>query len=265
MLLRLESSKNMRRFLYLNIAVQLVLGTYNTLAQTLQCFPLEKAWDLLGRIPGTCWGRKSISISSIVVSSVNIVTDIIFALLPYNFLRNLQRPLRERIIIACLMGLGLFTAVASTIKMVAAINFGKSQDLNKESIELGTWSCVEGLIGLIAACIPCLRSPFQRALEFLGLVTTHNRTTYGHGYADMYGQSKKKTTHKSKPSADVDVSRTSTASGFPIKMHDMRHTDAASEDNILPSEDGKNGEIWCTTEVHLNSEGRSRDLEAGRR
>jgi len=51
MLLRLSPQKNMRIFLWVMIAVQLVLCIYNTVVQAIQCVPFEAAWDLLDLIP----------------------------------------------------------------------------------------------------------------------------------------------------------------------------------------------------------------------
>lgn len=52
-----------------------------------------------------------------------------------------------------------------------------------------------------------------------------------------------------------------------IKMKSMRNTDAQSEENILTGEEVKNGEIWCTTEVHLEEARRTPrvDVEHGNR
>jgi uncharacterized membrane protein len=267
MLLRLETSKPMRRFLWANIALQVLLAVYNTLSQMLQCIPLEAAWDLLGLIKDAkCWGRHNIRNSTIVVSSVNVATDLVFAALPFNFLRKVQRPLRERVIIGMLMALGVFAAGASLIKLLAASKFGETNDPTGESIKIGMWSSIEILVGLITACIPCLRSPFQRALEFFGLVSMHGKTSYGHGYGEMNAMSsnRKSRAHRSRATG---TGSTSTASALGIKMNSMRSPDTQSEEGILPAEEGKSREIWCTTEFSLGHEEskaeRSRDLEYG--
>jgi hypothetical protein len=257
MLLRLETAKSMRRFLYLNIALQFVLGLYNTLAQVLQCIPLHAAWDLLGVVPAKCWSKEAIRINSICVSSIHVTTDFIFALLPISFLRKVQRPLRERVIIGMLMALGMFAGAASIIKLVAASRFGRTDDQTRESIQIGMWSAIEGLVGLIAACIPCLRSPFQRALEYFGLVTTHAKSTaYGQGYNNVYGESRSRRTKTHRSQLSENGRSASTASAMGIKMNSLRSPDAQSEEGILPQEEKGTPEIWCTTEVHMEEEAR---------
>ncbi|KAF2655007.1 hypothetical protein K491DRAFT_704878 [Lophiostoma macrostomum CBS 122681] len=245
MLLRLETGINMRRFLWANIAIQITLGIYNMIMQLIQCVPLAGAWDLLGTLNAKCWSADMIRTNLICVSSINIASDFLFALLPINFLRKVQRPLRERAIIGCLMALGTFAGVASIIKVNFGANFGRTSDSTREGINIGMWSSVEELCGIIAACVPCLRSPFQRALKYFGLVSTH-KTTYAHTYGQMHDR----------PSKLRSTTRKSSAGGVAIQMKSMRsvNADAQSEENILPSDQAKDGEIWCTTEVTMEEE-----------
>ncbi|KAK3356365.1 hypothetical protein B0T25DRAFT_449639 [Lasiosphaeria hispida] len=249
MLLRLEQSRFRIRFLWAMIWLQIVVCIYNTLSTVLQCIPLYAAWDLLGLITDAkCWSKEAIRINSICISSFNIVTDVIFAMMPITFLKKLQVPLRERIVIGMLMGLGIFASAASIIKAVVAANFGRTDDANREGINMGMWSIVEEQIAFIAACIPCLRSPFQRVLQRFGLVTTQHSTNVkptsraGSGYGRMGSK------------------LTSVGVGGGIKMKDMmmsRDDAAYSEENILPQASElralKGGEIWRTTEVRFES------------
>jgi hypothetical protein len=41
------------------------------------------------------------------------------------------------------------------------------------------WSRIEEHIGIIAACIPCLRGPFQHALKWLRFMTTIKSALHG--------------------------------------------------------------------------------------
>ncbi|KAF2183453.1 hypothetical protein K469DRAFT_498494, partial [Zopfia rhizophila CBS 207.26] len=87
------------------------------------CISLHKTWDLLGLVPGKCWGTDAVRANLFAVATINFVTDFIVALLPITFLRKVQRPLRERVIIGVLMALGVFTGVASILKMVFTARF----------------------------------------------------------------------------------------------------------------------------------------------
>lgn len=248
MMLRLEQRPKWRKFLWAMIGILVILGIYNTIASVTQCIPLEAAWDIMGLITEKqCWGVDAIRASSTAVSVINIVTDVIFAVMPATFLSNVQIPLRERIVIGVLMGLGIFASAASIVKAVAVAEFGKTDDPNREGIAVGTWSCIEQQVAFIAACVPCLRKPFQKLLQKVGLLTsvgnTSNKATAGTGFRRMYGN------------------QTSEATGGTIKMKSMMSRDAPSEESILSpksataqDENLKPGEIWRTTEVHLGEE-----------
>jgi hypothetical protein len=247
MLLRLEQEIPWRRFLWIMIAIQGSLGLYNMIAQLMQCIPLHAAWDLLRLTEAKCWSADAIRINIIITSSINIMTDFIFALLPISFLRKVQRPLRERIVIGVLMALGIFTGVASIMKMVSSITFGRTGDPSAEGIQIGMWSCIEEFIGLIAACVPCLRSPFQQILEYIGVVSSTKAGT-GRNYGHVYGAS-------AKPRVILSKKAGSGSASVAIKMKSIRSRNSQSEENILMTGDEtKSGEIWCTTEVRLEEE-----------
>ncbi|RYO70744.1 hypothetical protein AA0113_g2973 [Alternaria arborescens] len=252
MLLRISPSKPLRRFLWGMIVLQVTLGVYNTLATLLQCIPVRKAWDLLGTVPGRCWSSKAVRTSSITVSVIHILTDFMLALLPISFLRRIQRPIRERVIVGALMGLGFFAGIASILKIVAAMDFGKTGDQLNESITIGMWSVIEELVGFIVICVPCLRSPFQRALQYCGVISVRIRQhTLTRGYGRTYesdGLDKRYVRSQSQ-------SRLATIEGdveSSFKMKDLG-TEASEDEmqwrNSTQETSSGRGEIWCTKEV----------------
>jgi hypothetical protein len=246
MLLRLQQTVLWRRFLWGMIVATIIVSIYNMLFQVLQCIPLAAAWDLLGVMTDAkCISKEGIRINLYCISAFNIITDIISALMPFTFLKKVQIPLRERIVIGMLMGLGLFAAVASTLKAVYSATFGTGGDYNLEGITVGTWTVIEEQIAFIAACIPCLRSPFQRLLERVGILTPRGTTvgasgavSGGSGYGRMTGAN-------------------GTNLRGAISMRSMKSTGhgsgGQSEEDILAAQKTKNGEIWCTTEVNVEA------------
>ncbi|KAF2265526.1 hypothetical protein CC78DRAFT_532411 [Lojkania enalia] len=238
MLLRVEQGKNWRRFLWAMVIILIAVAIYNTVSNALKCVPYKANWDVLRLVKARCWSNDAIRANLITVCSFNIATDVVFALMPITFLRKVQRPLRERIVIGVLLGLGVLASVCSINKAIAAATFGRTNDGRKEGVQIGMWTGLEQQVGFIAACIPCLRSPFQKFLQYFGLMTT-KPATYGAGYGQMHGSSAKR----------FNSARRSEA-GYQMKS--MRKGDTQSEENILVDEgDAKNGEIWRTTEVHM--------------
>ena len=241
MLLRLQTKRIWRRFFYFFIGALIVLATYNMLAYLLRCIPIHALWDLLGVVKDKkCWSTTAVRAHIISISTVNIATDFILAAMPITFLRNIQRPLRERVIVGILMALGVCAGVASIVKIYTATQIGRTGDVQVEGIKVGMWSLVEELLGFIAACVPCLRSQFQRVLRHFGLVSTQGKSTHSQGYAQMYGAR----AH----------SKSQSKSGIKMKTLRVASADARSEENILregSNDDIKRVEIWCTTELRM--------------
>jgi hypothetical protein len=247
MLLRLESEKPWRRFLWAMIAFQVVLSAYNMLTQLLGCVPLREMWDLSNNVPGKCWPHHVESSSQVTVQVFVILTDWIYALLPVNFLRKVQRPLRERAVIGLLMGLGVFAGVASIIKIKQILAMKYSGDSYADIIVIEMWCSIEVLTGFIVSCVPCLRGPFQRFLEHYGIVTLRQTTTYAYGQypGTQYA------TH-------VTSGKTVSTLDAPIRMKRVSSSGGESVEHIIAGNETavKNGEIWCTTEVHMEEEER---------
>jgi VanZ family protein len=161
-----------RRFLWALITLQIVAAVFNILGIFLQCIPFEKFWDLLNVVHGSCWSTRAQSIRTIVMSVINIITDFVFAALLIGFLRKVHSPMRERLFIGMLMGLGVLAGVASTIKITTATQFGRTRDTINESVVIGMWPVIEEQIRLIAISVPSLSSPVHRVLHTFGGLRT---------------------------------------------------------------------------------------------
>ncbi|KAH7092536.1 hypothetical protein FB567DRAFT_239799 [Paraphoma chrysanthemicola] len=256
MLLRIEQTLTWRRFLWFMIAVQVVVGVYNTLGIVLQCVPLRKAWDLVGVVQGKCWSKETQGTSTIVVAAINIITDFVFSLLPITFLRKIQRPMRERVVVGVLMGLGIFAGVVSIVKISVAAQFGRTGDMINESILIGMWSVIEELVGLIVICVPCLRSPFQRAVQSVAGVTVRMRRygmsrSYGRTYEASEGP-KERSRSRSRLAAMLEGSNDS---GFKLERVRNESSGPSSPNGDVIK---RPCEIWCTKEVMVDHDSLSR-------
>ena len=107
--------------------------------------------------------------------AIFIGSDILFAILPITFIYKIQRPLREKIVIAVLMSLGLIASGAATAKVILLARLPTSMDPTSVGADTLIWTNLEESIGMIAACIPMLKSLFERALKRCGLISTADR------------------------------------------------------------------------------------------
>ena len=172
MLLRLLQSKFWKRSLSVIIAIQVVMAVFVTIMHTTRCIPLRGLWDPT-ITDKKCWGNEAFRVTFSVTSTVTIVTDIILSLMPLTFILHIRRPLRERLLILFLMGLGIFASAASIAKTVIIQSFTDSDDTG---LKIALWSAIEEQTGIIAACLPCLKSVFHRGMRRLGLASTAGAT-----------------------------------------------------------------------------------------
>lgn len=177
MLLRFQRAhRGWAIFLKCMIGLQLVTAVFITIVQTTRCVPINALWDLTVTA-SHCWGEDAFKPSLTAASIVVILTDVTFALIPLTFLSQVRRSLRDRLIIGSLMSLGLVASAASVVKTVMVQRFDQAEDPSGHGMSIALWASIEAQIGIIAACIPCLRAAFLRLLGRMGIRTLHAPTT----------------------------------------------------------------------------------------
>ncbi|KAM7213501.1 hypothetical protein V8F06_011114 [Rhypophila decipiens] len=232
LLLRFKRTKSWRIFLYLMIALQVVLATVANIVQLAQCKPIAAQWD--PTIPGAqCWDPQVAQKGIYVQGSLSVLSDVILSIIPITFLKELQRPMREKIVLSFLMGLGVFTASAVVVKMTVIGNFGNTKDPMWDVIELATWSIVEAQIGIIAMCVPTLKAPMESILRRVGLLTKRTNT-HRSGYINAEsGRERSQAYRMNNVSAFNNSSRT--------EAQKTNFSPAASESSILPQDNKLGG------------------------
>ena len=101
-----------------------------------------------------------------------IVVDFILATMPVQLIRTLPRPLRERVLICCLMAMGLLATGIAAYKIPLSRQVNNGDPLSA-TVKLSLWNKLEEQLGLIAACVPCLKAQMEHLLHQLGILKTH--------------------------------------------------------------------------------------------
>jgi hypothetical protein len=103
--------------------------------------------------------------------------DCTLALLPIKLVRTLNRPIREKILICVLMGMGLVATSIAGYKMTTftSVNLG---DPLSATVKPSLWAKLEELVGIIAACVPCLKSPIENALRRFGILAAERGISF---------------------------------------------------------------------------------------
>ncbi|KIW43898.1 uncharacterized protein PV06_04949 [Exophiala oligosperma] len=122
-------------------------------------------WDFALRVNGQakCFSNTTFTNIGIFNSSINIATDVLFALLPIPIVWNLQTNMRTKITLIFILSLGLFACVASIVKTVYQANALMDPDWTfRDSFFM--WNNIEFNIGILAASLPALRPLFSKIL-----------------------------------------------------------------------------------------------------
>ncbi|KAH7117832.1 hypothetical protein B0J11DRAFT_592292 [Dendryphion nanum] len=125
-----------------------------------QCIPLHKMWDFTGLVKGTCINGTAFFYST---SSFNIITDVWILFLPIPTLLSIQRPSREKLALIGVFSLGIFSCIASIVRLHSIRIYTESKDPFYDSVPINLWSMVEVNIGIWCASIPALKALFVKA------------------------------------------------------------------------------------------------------
>ncbi|KAK3933647.1 hypothetical protein QBC46DRAFT_432099 [Diplogelasinospora grovesii] len=121
------------------------------------------------------WDHSNPDAASIyATAAMTIVTDITLSLAPISFIVNIQRPMREKVALGFVMGLGILASSASIAKTSMVKDYGITGDDLMDGVNITIWSILEMQLAIIASCIPALKQLFEKILRRVGLMSTHS-------------------------------------------------------------------------------------------
>jgi hypothetical protein len=135
MLLRIKQTNRWKFGLWTLMAALFTTASVATICYMIMCNPLVANWQLkYASDTEACWSVQTFLnftyiLSGKVTSYLTLIktdlglaflflTDVICALLPIAFIRKINRPLQEKVLLASLMGLGWFAFVCGLLKVV---------------------------------------------------------------------------------------------------------------------------------------------------
>ncbi|KAL6161683.1 hypothetical protein ACJBU6_00788 [Exserohilum turcicum] len=183
-LLRLADRTKWRPFLIGMLVFLVVFTIGSTFAIIFQCIPVRAGWDFNLRPPtgdAKCYDPTIFKNVGVFNSSVNIATDLIFALIPIPMVWKLQVTLRTRIGLAAILSLGLFASGVAIYKTPMQANFFKVKDWSGDGSWYYIWQQVEMHVGIIAACLPTMKPLLSNVFGQVRSMATRGRTTGSNG------------------------------------------------------------------------------------
>lgn len=224
-LLRITPNNTYKRSLWGIIVFLIVYTAACFITLMLQCTNLAILWDPTTK--ATCWTPTTLRSLSYLNSSLNIATDLLFAILPIPMLWNVQIRGRVKASLICIMGLGVFACAAGIIKMTYLFNYGKTGDFLWDSANITIWTVTECNTGIIASCLPCLKPLFRRVLEKSYLASHSQRSKNNTHSLRTFPQGTVPGSKNRKSLASMNIKSTSMA------MQRGELEENSSEENIL--------------------------------
>lgn len=266
---RLGHEKKYVRAVWFLIILNILVCITMSLPAAFSCRPVAFFWDT--SLDGKCIEQQKLYT---VNSALNVFLDFSILLLPIPIVWKAQMPLKRRLMIIALFGLGgLYVAsmtpfnssadrrvscsvcIASLIRVTKLFGPASAQDITWAAVDSHTWSMIEVNAGIIAGCVPTLKPLFRSCFSFLN-TTNNSRPTYESDFKDGSGGGGKRSWKYNSRNIALG-SAISKSSGQPSpkvlgKMYQSQLT--KSDEELMMAQDQR--EIWRTTEVKV-------DIEAG--
>jgi hypothetical protein len=128
-------------------------------------------------LPGTrCFSNRTYSFIGLFNSIINIITDLLFAILPIPVILKLQVNKRTKISLIVVLSLGFIACIAGIIKAHLQVTVIETPDSAFEN-KFQIWYMLELCLGVLAASLPTLKPLFAAVLDGTrSRIGTHSRS-----------------------------------------------------------------------------------------
>lgn len=208
------------------IAIPLITLTYA------QCKPAALLWD--PSLHGYCWDPSRQGTFALFQGSFGALTDLVYALFPLLILWKLQIPLKRKFLLASIMCLGVFSAIAAAVKTYFLQQLKSRADFTYDGTSLMIWATTEMYVIIIAGSLPTLRPLALRIV-----MSFKNRSTSRKGYM-QHGHTFERNSHHLDPYKMKNK----------IQRSSMQNRPSGSDQDILPSQ------ITKTTDIAIDYDSR---------
>ncbi|KAL5378295.1 hypothetical protein DPSP01_009227 [Paraphaeosphaeria sporulosa] len=266
-LLRLADRTRWRTFLIATLVFLVAFTIGSTMAIIFQCIPVRAAYDLSLKPPlgnAKCYPISIFKNIGVFNSSVNIATDLLFALLPIPIVWKLQVNVQTKLGLSFCMALGLLATATAIYKTPMQYHFFDEMDFTGNGSWYYIWQQVEMNVGITAANLPTLKPLFARFFTSLrttlgsygsragtsALATPYKSTGYmKHDEGDGEGQSFAMSSLSKKSTGDKDWGKRAGDSDESILREHGGAFDIRRERELARRESIRNGGIMRTTDV----------------
>jgi hypothetical protein len=163
--LRIFTQPWFRRTCWACVFVILGYALASIVATVFQCSPIQRAWDKAHYYPtGTCIDMTAFWYANAIY---NAVTDIVILASVPGVVWELRLPLRQRLGLTAVFGLGIFVFATSILRMTTLDRSSKAPDTTAGTLISTMWTTIEASTAIVCACLPMVRTPVQRLVPKL--------------------------------------------------------------------------------------------------
>ncbi|KAI5781503.1 hypothetical protein EDC01DRAFT_730234 [Geopyxis carbonaria] len=150
---RISPNKNFYLFLHGTIAFVICHGIALFITNIFQCTPVAFFWN--PTIPGgSCIDLRAFYFSA---AALSIAADFWILLLPQPVLFSLQLPMKKRLMLMGMFGLGIVVCIVAVLRLVALHRLMWGVDVDGTYDDAVIWSPLEADIAVMCASMPALR------------------------------------------------------------------------------------------------------------
>ncbi|KAL4789540.1 hypothetical protein BDV19DRAFT_396942 [Aspergillus venezuelensis] len=164
--LRVFPRREIRAIIYIAIGLNVGYIIAFVLISVFQCSPIKGAWHRWDAADE--YSCNNINAQGWCAAALNMALDILVLGIPLKELYGLNMSWRRKFFVMCMFSLGIFVSLVSILRLESLIAFADTTNL--------TWDYVH--VGVICACLPALRSLFQRIWP-RAFGDTKKSTSYG--------------------------------------------------------------------------------------
>ncbi|KAL9030590.1 MAG: hypothetical protein Q9196_001296 [Gyalolechia fulgens] len=170
-----KTRRNMRHFIYVLMGFLIVSTLGLVIALLAQCRPLKALYVL--DMKGKCYSKYVSTAVAYVQAAINVFTDFTCAGLPFFVIRRLQMKPSLKIGLSIIMGLGVFTASFSALR-IGFLHTNHSTDVTYDDVANIAFAVLEMNLGIIAATIPTLRPLFANVESMVRVASDPTQGPY---------------------------------------------------------------------------------------
>ncbi|CAG5181650.1 uncharacterized protein ALTATR162_LOCUS9790 [Alternaria atra] len=152
---RIFTLREMQIPIYVVFGICVAYGIESVTTGIFSCIPVDAFWEVTKKPTARCLNENALYYAN---ASLNIVTDLLVAVLPVKAIWDLQIPKMQKIAVTIILTLGWFVCIVSILRLHALVVLAQHpEDTTWYSTATAYWSTIEVNLAIVCASTPALK------------------------------------------------------------------------------------------------------------